>query len=240
LGVGSTLETSRVADEIRGAINASAMEGALAKSLTNGGYFSPRTLEYLTTLLNTQRRERWLILTIVVFSGLLALAILEADRIRRQRNRITVAETALRQGEQKLRLMANNLSEMVLAYDMDRRLVFVNPAVEQLTGYSVAALENDRSICWVHPEERSRMLAHWDNVFRGGSFKDEEYRLITKNGTLKWAAAAWDLSMTKRGARSESNAASATSPNASSPNKPCGNPSEDFGSFWKAFNSSPS
>jgi len=60
--------------------------------------------------------------------------------------------------ETRFRLMANNLTEMVLAYDMDRRLTFANTATETLTGYSLAQLERDQFICWVHAEDRDRML----------------------------------------------------------------------------------
>jgi PAS domain S-box-containing protein len=90
-----------------------------------------------------------------------------------------------------LRRVANNLTEMVMAYDMDRRLVFVNPAAETLTGYSTAELEKDNFICWVHPEDQARMLAGWESLFEGKSFHDEEYRLITKDGRAKWVVSSW-------------------------------------------------
>jgi PAS domain S-box-containing protein len=90
-----------------------------------------------------------------------------------------------------LRRVANNLTEMVMAYDMDRRLVFVNPAAETLTGYSTAELEQDNFICWVHPEDQARMLAGWESLFEGKSFHDEEYRLITKDGRAKWVVSSW-------------------------------------------------
>jgi PAS domain S-box-containing protein len=90
-----------------------------------------------------------------------------------------------------LRRVANNLTEMVMAYDMDRRLVFVNPAAETLTGYSTAELEKDNFICWVHPEDQARMLAGWERLFEGKSFQDEEYRCITKDGRVKWVVSSW-------------------------------------------------
>ena len=89
-----------------------------------------------------------------------------------------------------LRLIAKNLTEMVLAYDMDRKLVFVNPAVEGLTGYSTDELEKANFICWIHPEDQSRMLGFWETLFQGKSFHEEEYRLVTKDGRVKWAVAS--------------------------------------------------
>jgi PAS domain S-box-containing protein len=100
-------------------------------------------------------------------------------------------EEALRHSEARFRLMAKSFADMVIAYDMDQRLTFVNPAVQTLTGYTTADLENKQFICWVHPDDRERMLGHWDQLFQGRSFYDEEYRLIAKDGRVKWVAASW-------------------------------------------------
>lgn len=78
-----------------------------------------------------------------------------------------------------------------MAYDMKRKLVFVNPAVETLTGYSTDELEKANFICWIHPDDQPRMLALWETLFQGMSFHEEEYRLITKDGRMKWVVASW-------------------------------------------------
>jgi PAS domain S-box-containing protein len=191
LGVGSTLEARQVADEIRRGIDASAIDGELARILMNGSYYSSRNMEYFGALLNQQRRDRWLVAIASVFAALLALVAFAADRIRRQRNRIKITGDALRDREQKLRLMTNSLSEMVLAYDMDRRLIFANSAVQKITGYSTEALQRYKSICWVHPDDRLRMYGHWDKLFQGATLRDEEYRLVTKDGRTRWVIASW-------------------------------------------------
>jgi PAS domain S-box-containing protein len=102
-----------------------------------------------------------------------------------------LAEQSLRKAEENLRLLTTNLNEMVVAYDMNRKLVYANPAVEKLTGYSLECLQREQFICWVHPEDRARMLRHWEGLFQGGAFVEEEYRLITKDGQQRWAAASW-------------------------------------------------
>ena len=191
LGVGSTLENSEVADEIRRGMDAVSDEGESVRALTSWGYFSPHSMEYIGVLRSTRRREQWLIGITVAFAAFLALTGFSAYRIRRQRDQIELAEGALRRSEQKLRLMADNLKEMVLAYDMNRRLVFANPAVERLTGYLVNELEKERFICWIHPDDRPRMLGYWDQLFQGGAYREEQYRLITKDGQMKWMAATW-------------------------------------------------
>src|SRR5438128_12648233 len=87
--------------------------------------------------------------------------------------------------------MATNLTEMVMAYDMDRKLVFVNPAVETLTGYSTRELEQANFICWIHPDDQARMLALRDALLQGKPYRDVEYQLVTKHGRPKWALSSW-------------------------------------------------
>jgi len=85
--------------------------------------------------------------------------------------------------------MANNLSDMVRAYDMQRRLVFANAAAERLTGFPA---QHDRAaLDWVHPEDRHRVRREWDKLFQGGTFRDQEYRLLAKDGRTRWVVASW-------------------------------------------------
>ena len=100
-------------------------------------------------------------------------------------------EISLHHSDARFRSMARNLTEMVLAYDMERCLTFVNPAAFTLTGYSPADFEQNRFICWVHPADRDRMLSYWDRLFEGHSFLEEEYRLVTRDGRVKWMSASW-------------------------------------------------
>lgn len=91
----------------------------------------------------------------------------------------------------RFKMLAANTREMLLAYDMERRLIYANPAAERLTGYSQEELETAGFVNWIHEQDRERMLAHWEGLFRGESFEEEEYRLLDKEGRLKWVAASW-------------------------------------------------
>src|SRR5258708_14743857 len=89
-------------------------------------------------------------------------------------------EHSLRESDARFRSMARNLTEMVIAYDIDRRLTYVNPAVHTLTGYSLSDLEKEHFICWGHPEDRDPMIGYWDRHFEGQSFHQDEDRLATR------------------------------------------------------------
>jgi PAS domain S-box-containing protein len=148
---------------------------ALAGAVLGTGFFASELAQF-------DLNNLWMFLMALTVVGI-TLALLFHER--------NLSEQSLRQAEENLRLLTANLSEMVLAYDMNRKLVYANPAVEKLTGYSVASLRREQFICWVHPEDRTRMLGHWDGLFHGGAFAEEEYRLITKDGRQRWAAASW-------------------------------------------------
>jgi PAS domain S-box-containing protein len=80
---------------------------------------------------------------------------------------------------------------MVVAYDMHRRLTYANSGAEKLTGYGHAELQVADSLSWAHPEDRSQVLALWDKAFDGQTTDQVVYRLIRKDGTVKWAAGSW-------------------------------------------------
>ncbi len=160
---------------------------------------SGQHLESMEALLNYRRREAGLLAATFLFAALFGIASWQTMRIMRERNRTRQAEEALREAEQRIRLTANSLKEMVLAYDMDRKLIYANPAVETLTGYSTSECQMHGFIDWIHPGDRPRMLAHWDTLFRGSAYQDEEYRLVAKDGRIRWMAATWGPMLNEEG-----------------------------------------
>ncbi len=191
LGIGASFENHAVADALREEIGAMAAEGKLAAVISRWGYLSGQHLESMEALLTSRRRERRLMAAVALFALLFILTCWQTLRITRERDRTRQTEGYLREAEQKLRLMANNLREMVLAYDTRRNLIYANASVETLTGYTVSDLERAGWIDWFHADDRSRMFAHWESLFQGNSIQDEEYRLVAKDGRVKWVAATW-------------------------------------------------
>ena len=100
-------------------------------------------------------------------------------------------EEALSKSERELRLIAENATEVIYAYDMNRRLIYVNPAIEILTGYSVDELREKDFISWIHVDDEARMMELGEGLYEGRGFADQEYRLITKGGQEKWGMSSW-------------------------------------------------
>jgi PAS domain S-box-containing protein len=109
------------------------------------------------------------------------------------------AETALQESERKLRLLAENMRDAVFIYDLDRRLQYVNPGVERLTGYSIREFHERNFIDYLHPEDRGRMMDLWEKLFQGKAFSEEEFRIVTKDGQTKWCSSSWGPLLDEKG-----------------------------------------
>ena len=101
------------------------------------------------------------------------------------------AEAILRESERKLRLIAENTTDVIFAFDMDRRPLYANRAVEQVTGYTLVEIQERGFINWIHPEDQRRMLQLWEDLYSGKGFSDVEFRLVTKAGQIKYCSSTW-------------------------------------------------
>lgn len=101
------------------------------------------------------------------------------------------AEEVLRENERKLRLIAENTTDVIFAFDMDRSPLYINPALEQLTGYTLEEVREKRFINWIHPEDQERMLRLWEELYAGKGYSNVEFRLVTKDGKIKWCSSTW-------------------------------------------------
>ena len=108
------------------------------------------------------------------------------------------AEAALRQNERKLRLITENLRDTVFAYDMNRQLIFVNSTFEILTGYTIGELYARNFINYLHPDDATRMMSLWEDVFQGKAFV-EEFRIVRKDGQIRWSASSWSPLLDEQG-----------------------------------------
>lgn len=84
----------------------------------------------------------------------------------------------------------------------DGRLIWVNPAVERLTGYSVdeCHVMEDYPLAMVLPEDRNSIAGILAAARDGSSGNDAEFRILHRDGTSRWAAISWQpMSMPQQG-----------------------------------------
>ena len=95
------------------------------------------------------------------------------------------AEATLRESQQLLASIADNISEAIYRSDPDHRLTFVNQAYLRLFGYdSFAELQAlPREKLYAEPDARARLL---DLLARDGAFSQQEVEYVRKDGTRFW------------------------------------------------------
>ncbi|MFW5635075.1 MAG: PAS domain S-box protein [Thermodesulfobacteriota bacterium] len=117
-----------------------------------------------------------------------------AERILREWRHILVrrrAEQALRESEERLRQLAENIKELFWLRNRDGML-YVSPAYEEIWGRSRQSLyeDPDSFLEAIHPEDRDRVRAAVNRAWSTGSGAfDEEYRIIRPDGAVRWIRA---------------------------------------------------
>jgi PAS domain S-box-containing protein len=137
-------------------------------------------------------RYRWPILGVafVCFGEAVLILELLVNQAKRRR-----AEGAVRESEERFRLMANTAPVMIWVEDTDKRCTYVNDSWLKFTGRS---MEEELGTGWtagIHPEDLARCLATYTSAFdRRESFRmerrhrrhDGEYRSILAIGVPRY------------------------------------------------------
>ncbi|MDF3035083.1 MAG: hybrid sensor histidine kinase/response regulator, partial [Paucimonas sp.] len=102
--------------------------------------------------------------------------------------RLGQAESQLRDSEKRFRQIANNVTDVFWMFDCQKReLLYVNPAYEALWQRSIEILQKapDDWLAVVHADDRVRVEMAYNRFYESG-FLEEEYRLVLKDGSLRW------------------------------------------------------
>jgi PAS domain S-box-containing protein len=90
-------------------------------------------------------------------------------------------------------LLLNNSDEALYFYSMDGKLIFINAAFEKITGYTTKELYESNFIPFVHPDDQEWTMELWEGLYKGKIFEDIEYRIIKKNGEIRWSLSTWKI-----------------------------------------------
>jgi PAS domain S-box-containing protein len=103
-------------------------------------------------------------------------------------------ENLLKDSEERFKAIANYTYDWESWFGSDGQLLWVNPGVERLTGYTVEACMQmaDYPMQMVYPTDRERMRA----LFQGAVKKRTtgngvEFRVKCKRGSVSWMAVSW-------------------------------------------------
>jgi len=89
------------------------------------------------------------------------------------------------------RLIVENLTDVVLFFDMRRELLYATPSFEALTGLRAedAACHVHEGLC-VHPDDAERMRSLWAGLWAGEGYAGAEFRVVTAEGIERWCTSA--------------------------------------------------
>jgi diguanylate cyclase (GGDEF)-like protein/PAS domain S-box-containing protein len=89
------------------------------------------------------------------------------------------------------RLIVENLTDVVLFFDMRRELLYATPSFEDLTGRHAddAACHVHEGLS-VHPGDAPRMRSLWAGLWDGEGYAGAEFRVVTADGTERWCTSA--------------------------------------------------
>ena len=97
-------------------------------------------------------------------------------------------EYAIRESEEKFRELAENTTDSFILRS-GKKLIYVNPAFEQIYGYSKEELQKNPELYMtcIHPDDRNRI----DDILKSPMYKstyifNEQYRIIRGDGIISW------------------------------------------------------
>jgi PAS domain S-box-containing protein len=100
-----------------------------------------------------------------------------------------LAEELLRKSEEKYRLVVES-SLQAISVIQNNRVVFVNPAMCQIMGYSAAELTSfsaEQILATVHPEDQAIAMGRYRARLQGKSMSSHaQYRVVRPDGTVRW------------------------------------------------------
>ena len=102
-------------------------------------------------------------------------------------------ELAARMSEQCFRAIANYTYDWEVWVGPAARVLWTNPAVTRVTGYSIKELTSmrDYPAPLVYEEDRDRILRAFQSAVKGSSGNDVQFRIERKDGRVLWAEMSW-------------------------------------------------
>lgn len=89
--------------------------------------------------------------------------------------------------EEKYRTLVESAADIILSVDPKGRVVYVNPALQQILGLDADELG---SLCgklsWVHSDDKAHLRSCFRETQQGRAARDVEFRGIHNDGTTRW------------------------------------------------------
>ena len=97
-----------------------------------------------------------------------------------------LVEEALKESEEKYRLMIMNSPDMILLQEEDGRGTYLSPQAESVIGYKPEEMINIAFPEIIHSEDREMALEAYKNALKGEELINFEYRIRNKSDEINW------------------------------------------------------
>lgn len=97
-----------------------------------------------------------------------------------------LADEALKQSEERYRLLANNSTDLICLHDPSGKYIYVSPSIYNLAGYTVEELIGQSPYNFFHPEDQEKIRSGSHNKALNGQTAYERYRYRTKVNSYIW------------------------------------------------------
>lgn len=97
-----------------------------------------------------------------------------------------LTEFALREREQRLRVITDNMLDIVVEVDPDGLMQYVSPSCLPILGYQPEELIGDSQITRVHPDDIATVLEYFSQAQTNGDLPPLEFRFKHKAGHYLW------------------------------------------------------
>ncbi len=104
-----------------------------------------------------------------------------------------VGEASMARTDRLFETIANYTYDWESWLGVDGKLLWVNPAVQRMTGYSPQSCFDlpEYPLPLVHPEDRAKIAGLLASAHTGGSGNDVAFRIARKDGGFSWGAISW-------------------------------------------------
>src|SRR5262249_55453170 len=100
------------------------------------------------------------------------------------------AENALRESEERYRLLAENATDVISRHTREGRCLYTSPACRTLLGYAPEELAGRSIIDLVHPDDAVGLRKALAEIAAGASVPPISYRVRRKDGNHVWVETA--------------------------------------------------
>ncbi len=109
----------------------------------------------------------------------------ELGRLREERSAEHYKSTGIQEQIEYYREIFNHMSEGIFVIK-DQYVVFTNPALTKMLGYSQEEIYKRNLFEVIHPDHQKRVAKNYQLRLSGKSFPPYEIQVLTKNGEYRW------------------------------------------------------